>query len=82
MTVTEEKPESKKPSRINLQSNFWKTALVVLAALLTFAGPTYVVYVFINVLDINYVVSMVSGLVLFVIGLVIIRYLIRNQVLT
>jgi len=82
MTVTEEKPESKKTSRIDLQSNFWKTVLVVLAALLTFAGPTYVVYIFISVLDINYVVSMVSGLVLFVIGLVIIRYLIRNKVLT
>ena len=80
--MTEEKPENKKTNRINLQSNFWKTVLVVLAALLTFAGPTYMVYLLTNVLDINYVVSMASGLVLFVIGLIIIRYLIRNQVLT
>jgi hypothetical protein len=80
--LAEEKPESKKPNRIDLHSNPWKTVFVVLAALLTFAGPTYMVYVFINVLDINYAVSMISGFVIFIIGLVLIRYLMKNQVLT
>lgn len=80
--MAEEKPESKKPNRIDLRSKSWKTVLVVLAALLTFAGPTYMVYVFINVLDINYAISMISGFVLFIIGLVLIRYLMKNHVLT
>jgi hypothetical protein len=80
--LAEEKPESKKPNRIDLRSKSWKTVLVVLAALLTFAGPTYMVYVFINVLDINYAISMISGFVLFIIGLVLIRYLMKNHVLT
>jgi uncharacterized membrane protein len=80
--MTEEKPESKSTSRIDLSSKFWRTLLVVLAALLTFAGPTYVAYVLINILEIDYLISMVSGLVLFIIGLVLIRYLIKNQVIT
>jgi hypothetical protein len=80
--MTEEKPEAKSPSRLDLDSKFWRTFLVVLAALLTFAGPTYMVYVLINVLQIDYAISMVSGLVLFVLGLVLIRYLIRNKAIS
>jgi len=80
--MTEEKPEAKNPSRLDLNSKFWRTLLVVLAALLTFAGPTYMVYVLINILQIDYAISMVSGLVLFVLGLVLIRYLIRNKAIS
>ena len=80
--MTEEKPEARSPSRLDLNSKFWRTLLVVLAALLTFAGPTYMVYVLINVLQIDYAISMVSGLVLFALGLVLIRYLIRNKAIS
>jgi len=65
-----------------MSSRNWKTFLVLLAALLTFAGPTYVVYVFLNMLDMNYFVAMASGFALFVVGLVLIWYLIRRKILS
>jgi len=81
--MTEEKRKSKRISfRPDLSSKFWKTLLVVLAAFLTFAGPTYVVYVLQNVLEINYAVSMVSGFALFIAGLVLVLYLIKNKVIS
>jgi len=82
--MTEKKRESKGKisARLDLSSKFWKTLLTVLAAVLTFAGPTYVVYVFINILKIDYFLSMISGVVLFLIGLVLIWYLIKNKIIS
>ncbi len=74
--------ESKKTAKFDLSSRFWKILLILLAAFLTFAGPTYVVYVLIETLEINYVASMGSGFALFVVGLVLIRYLIKNGVIS
>jgi hypothetical protein len=54
----------------------------VLAAFLTFAGPTYVPYVLLNVLEINYAVSMAFGFALFVVGLVLMWYLIKRKVIS
>ncbi len=59
-----------------------KAFLTVLAAFLTFAGPTYVVYVFRNILEIDVFVSMFSGIVLFIAGLVFVWYLIRTEVIS
>jgi len=69
-------------ARLNLGSKFWKTILTVLAAFLTFAGPTYTVYVLRNILKIDYFVSMISGIVLFIVGLVLIWFLIRNKIIS
>jgi hypothetical protein len=72
-----------KPSaRLDLSSKFWKTLLTVLAAFLTFAGPTYMVYVLMRILKIDYFVSMTSGIVLFITGLVLIWYLIRKKIIS
>jgi len=68
--------------RLDLSSKFWKTLLTVLAAFLTFAGPTYIVYVLMNILKIDYFVSMISGFVLFIAGLVLIWYLIRKKIIS
>jgi len=80
----EEKRESKSGTsiRLDLSSKFWKTFLIVLAVFLTFAGPTYIVYALLNVLKINYFVSMTSGFALFLVGLVLIWYLIRRKVVS
>jgi len=82
--MTEKKRESKckTSAGLDLSSKFWKTLLTVFAAFLTFAGPTYVVYVLINILKIEYFLSMISGIVLFIIGLVLIWYLIKNKVIS
>lgn len=78
------KGENKKKitTRFDSDSKFWKTFLTVLAALLTFAGPTYIVYALVNMLNVDYFVSMASGIILFVAGLGIIWYLIRNRIIS
>ena len=82
--MTEKKRKSKRKisAGLDLSSKFWKTLLTVLAAFLTFAGPTYVVYVFMRILKIDYFLSMISGIVLFIIGLVLIWYLIKNKIIS
>jgi len=78
-----EKKEQSRSTRLNLNSKFWKTFLVILAAFLTFAGPTYVVYaVFLKILKMDYAVSMASGFALFIVGLVLIWYLIKRKVIS
>lgn len=82
MNEEEQKGKSSQSSRLNLNSKFWRAFLFVLAAFLIFAGPTYVVYALMGVLDISYVFSMISGFVLLVVGLVLLWYLIRNKVVS
>jgi len=80
--MTEKEQKSKSGTSLNLSSKFWKTILVVLAVLLIFAGPTYIVYALLNVLDMDYVVSMASGFALFMVGLVLLLYLINKKVIS
>ncbi|MGC9346062.1 MAG: hypothetical protein ACP5ER_04645 [Candidatus Bathyarchaeales archaeon] len=80
--MAKEKGRNRTSVRLDLSSRFWKTFLVVLAAFLTFAGPTYMIYVFINILKIDYAISMASGFVLFIVGLALIWYLIKNKVIS
>ncbi len=50
-----EKKQKSKSTRLDLNSKFWKTFFIVLAVFLTFAGPTYIVYVvFLKILKMNY----------------------------
>ena len=44
-----------------IYSKFWRIALVVLSMLLIFVGPTYVPYVMVNVLKVNYFASIGAG---------------------
>ncbi len=74
--------KSRTSIRLDLSSRFWKTFLIVLAVFLTFAGPTYIVYALLNVLKIDYFVSMASGFALFIVGLVLIWYLIKRKVIS
>jgi len=76
------KSESKTSLRLDSSSRFWKTFLVILAAFLTFVGPTYMVYLFLSILNLSYVFSMVSGLILFVAGLALIWYLIKRKIIS
>lgn len=80
MCVAGEK--QKKFSRIGVNSKVWKTFLVILAAFLTFAGPTYVVYVLQSLLDISSAVSIGCGFILFVAGLFLDWYLVKNKAIS
>ena len=81
MSEEKQKNKGRTSARFDLSSKSLKTFLVVLAAFLTFAGPTYVPYVLLNVLEINYVVSMTFGFALFVVGLVLMWYLVKRKVI-
>jgi uncharacterized membrane protein HdeD (DUF308 family) len=65
----------------DLSSKFWRTFLVIVATLLIFAGPTYVPYVLVDIFKVNYATSMVSGIVLLIVGLVLMWYLIRKKII-
>ena len=48
---------------------------------LIFVGPTYIPYLLADVLKIDYVASIVVGAVLFIVGLVLLIYLISKKVI-
>jgi hypothetical protein len=80
--MTEKKGKSKSV-KLDLNSKFWKTFLTILAVFLTFAGPTYIVYVvFLKILNMDYIVSMASGFAIFIAGLMLIWYLIKRKVIS
>lgn len=72
----------KKSFGFDLNSKFWKTFLTLLVVMLMFAGPTYVVLAFWRVLDLDYVLSMVSGFSLFLIGLALLMLLIKRKIIS
>ena len=65
-----------------LESKFWRTILVVVAALLIFVGPTYMVHVLILNLGVDYWASMVTGIVVFIVGIAFLWYLFRKEIVT
>lgn len=73
--------EDKSVGMFDLSSKFMKVFLVIVAAFLVFVGPTYVPYVLVNVLNVNYVASMVFGFALLIIGLALMWYLIRKKII-
>jgi hypothetical protein len=81
MDKEKRKSKSKTSLRFDSSSKFWKTFLVILAAFLTFVGPTYMVYLLLKVLDLSLAVSMISGFILFVAGLALILYLIKHSII-
>ena len=65
-----------------LESKFWRVFMILLAVFLIFVGPTYISYVMSDALKVDYVASITIGFVLFIIGIVIVLYLIRKKVVT
>ena len=65
-----------------VNSKFLRVILIIVAAFLIFAGPTYVSYVLFDVLNVNYVASVVSGIALFIAGLLLMLFLIRKKIVT
>jgi hypothetical protein len=75
------KSEGKKILKFDLNSRFWRVSLTLLAALLTFGGP-YVVLAVFKVLDLDYAISLVSGFIVFVVGLALLMFLVRKRVIS
>jgi uncharacterized membrane protein HdeD (DUF308 family) len=64
-----------------LDSKFMKVVLTIFAVLLIFVGPTYIPYLLSDILKVDYIVSIVVGALMFVVGLVMLVYLIRKKVI-
>jgi uncharacterized membrane protein SpoIIM required for sporulation len=76
--MTQDKQETR--ARM-LDTRYGKVILTVIAGFLTFGSP-YLVYFMSNALDIGWFISIGSGGILFLIGLVLVWYLIRNKVIS
>jgi hypothetical protein len=77
-----ENDENNDGGKFDVSSKFWRVLLIIAAVLLIFAGPTYISYLLFNILNVNYVVSVVSGLALFIVGLLLMWFLIRKKIVT
>jgi hypothetical protein len=77
-----ENDESNNIGKFDVSSKFWRVLLVIVAVFLIFAGPTYVSYLLFNILNVNYVASIVSGFALFIVGLFLMWFLIRKKIIT
>jgi hypothetical protein len=64
-----------------LDSKFMKLVLTVVAVFLIFVGPTYIPYLLSDILKVDYIASIVVGGLLFIVGLVMLVYLIRNKII-
>lgn len=65
-----------------LSSKFTRIVLVILSGFLIFVGPTYIIYALAVLLNANIVASFAIGFVLFVVGLVLMRYLLSKKVIS
>ena len=76
-----EDEETVNTGMIDLESKFWRTTLLIVSVVLIFAGPTYVPYVLNGILNLDYIASIVTGIVLLTVGLLMMWYLIRKKVI-
>ena len=61
-----------------LDSKFWRIMLIIIAVFLIFVGPTYIPYLLSDIL----IASIVIGAVLFIVGIIVMLFLIRKKVIT
>jgi cytochrome c biogenesis protein CcdA len=76
-----EKNQNKNISMFDTSSKFWRTFLIIVAALLIFAGPTYLIYLMTNFLKVNQFAAMISGLAMLVVGLLLLGFLVRKKII-
>jgi hypothetical protein len=65
-----------------MSSKFGKVFLTIVSVFLVFAGPTYIVYGLGIVLKVDLAASFAVGFVLFIVGLVMMRYLVQKKIIS
>lgn len=65
-----------------ISSKFGRTLLTIITVLLIFAGPTYVIYGLTVLLNVNLAASFATGFILFIIGLVMMRFLVQKKIIS
>jgi len=73
--------EDESAGMFDVNSKFMRTALLIVAVLLIFAGPTYFPYVLSHILNVDYVASIVVGIVLLMAGIGLLWFLIRKKII-
>jgi hypothetical protein len=77
-----ENDENDNVGRFDLSSKFLRGFLVIVTVLLIFVGPTYIPYVLFDLFKVNYIASIVTGIVLFIAGLFLMWFLVRKKIVT
>ena len=77
-----ENDENNNVGRFDVSSKFMRILLVIVTALLIFAGPTYFSYLLFDVLNVSYIASIAAGFALFIAGLLLMLFLIRKKIIT
>ncbi len=65
-----------------MSTKFGKVLFTIIAVFLTFAGPTYVVYGLTVILSVDLAAPLLIGFALFIVGLVMMRYLVQKKIIT
>jgi hypothetical protein len=65
-----------------MESKFMRVFLIIIGALLVFAGPTYVPYILANVLNLNTLAANIVGFAIFIVGILIVIYLARKKIIS
>jgi hypothetical protein len=65
-----------------MTTKFGKLFFTIIAVFLTFAGPTYVIYALNVVLKMDLAGALLTGFILFIVGLVMMRYLVKLKIIT
>jgi uncharacterized membrane protein YgdD (TMEM256/DUF423 family) len=68
--------------QVSEMTKFNKITLTIVAALLIFAGPTYVPYLLFDTFKLDYMLSITVGGVLFIVGMVLLVWLIRKKIIS
>jgi hypothetical protein len=77
-----ENDENNNVGRFDVSSKFLRVLLLIVTVLLIFVGPTYIPYLLFDVLNVNYVASIVTGFALFIAGLFLMWFLVRKKIVT
>ena len=65
-----------------MTSKFGKLLMTIVAVFLVFAGPTYVVYGLAVIIKLDLAASFGVGVVLFIAGLFLMRYLLQKKIIS
>ena len=79
--MTEEE-ENNNVGRFDMSSKFSRVLLIIVTVILLFVGPSYIPYVLTDLLNLNYVASVVTGFALFIAGLLLMWFLVRKKIVT
>jgi len=77
-----EMDEDNNVGRFDVSSKFSRVLLILVTVLLIFVGPTYIPYLLSDVLNVNYIASVVTGFALFIAGLLLMWFLVRKKIVT